>query len=362
MHRRQLGTVALAVASVGVALALAEAALRTLRPEATAPIEYPCFYEEDERFGFRYVPGATGRVAGHFEIDSTARINSLGFHDDEPLPPARSDWRLLAVGDSFTAGLNLDRSEVWTAVLERRLREGGHPTADVVNLGLDGTGTDVHLDLVRAFAPRFRPHTVIFAFYANDLLDVLHGRFRRECHRGFALSYQDDLQRLVLRKRVDTHLERAFLLAAFEHSYLARASLHAWFGPRNLFRMNFAQASLAELGIDDAVREGRRPRLRAAFDGIAAFAADCDCRVFVVPVPPRRALGGSLRVLRNQLGEIPLEVVDVVPAMERALRERGLAARDLFWVQDNHLNARGNELFAQALAEALSQAAAAPAP
>jgi hypothetical protein len=63
---------------------------------------YPCFYQEDARTGFRYAAGAEARVAGHFEIDSLARLNSLGFHDDEPLPPGRSAWRILAVGDVST--------------------------------------------------------------------------------------------------------------------------------------------------------------------------------------------------------------------------------------------------------------------
>ena len=33
--------------------------------------------------------------------------------------------RVLAVGDSFTAALNVARDEVWTAVLERTLRARG---------------------------------------------------------------------------------------------------------------------------------------------------------------------------------------------------------------------------------------------
>jgi lysophospholipase L1-like esterase len=359
---RRLPVLALLVASSGAALGLAEVAARVVSPAAASRVRYPCFYEEDARFGYRYIPGAEARVSAHFEIDQLARINSLGFHDEEPLPKDASEWRVLAVGDSFTAGLNLPRDAVWTAVLERELRAAGFASADVVNLGLDGTGTDVHRDLIEAFLPEFRPQTVVLAFYANDLLDVLHGRFRRECHRGYVLSYQDDLQRLVLRQRVDAHLEGTQLRALFEHSHLVRLSLHALLGNRNLYRMNFVQSSLAELGIDLPEREARRPRLRAVWEEVRALASRCGCRFVVVPVPPRRSLSGSRDVLVSQVGDVGLPIVDVVPSIERALDQKGLARGDLYWVHDNHLNAAGNELFGRAVAEALLSAAnAAPA-
>jgi lysophospholipase L1-like esterase len=304
---RRLSTLVLLLASFTAALLLAEATLRMLRPPAASVIHYPCIYVEDERFGFRYQPGAVGRVAGHFEIDNIVHINALGFYDDDPLPAGASELRVLAVGDSFTAALNLGQDEVWTAVLERELRERGHPSADVVNLGLDGTGTEVHRDLLRAFIPELRPDVVILAFYANDIDDVLHGRFSRECYRGYVLAFQDELQRMILRRRVEVHLDRRFARWLFDHSFLVRMLEFLRSGSRNLFRLHYVQPTLAELGIDD---------------------------------------------FRRWIGETELELVDAVPAMERMLAEDGRSASDLFWANDNHLNAYGNRLFALALAEA----------
>ncbi len=352
MNGRSLATAGLALAASVLALGLAESTLRVLAPPAASIIDYPCIYSPDERFGFRYRPGAVGHVAGHFEIDNTVQMNSLGFHDAEPLPPGASDLVVLAVGDSFTAGLNLPRDQVWTAVLERELRALGFASADVINLGLDGTGTDVHLDLLRAHAPAFPPRVVIVAFYANDPDDVAHGRFTRECHRGYVLSYQSELQRAVLEQRVDDHLERRLAGWAFDHSYGVRLVVHALQGPLNLFRLRFVQTRRADLGIDEARVREQAAQLRAAFAGLEAFARECDCRVVIAPVPPRRSLDGSRRVLGRWLGDAALPVVDVVPAMERMLAEDGRTPADLFWVHDNHLNAYGNRLFARALAQA----------
>ena len=41
-----------------------------------------------------------------------------------------------------------------------------------------------------------------------------------------------------------------------------------------------------------------------------------------------------------------------MPAIERMLAKDGSEPADLFWVNDNHLNAYGNRLFARALAAA----------
>jgi len=352
--RRGLGLRALALGAGALfALALAEAALRVLRPERLATIEYPCFYEPDAELGFRYRPSASGRVAGHFEIENLAVTNSLGFYDDEPLPAGEASPRILAVGDSFTAAMNVPRGDVWTAVLERRLRASGWPRADVVNLGLDGTGSDVHAALLAREIPRFRPDVVVLAFFANDFGDVLNGKFTRECHRGFVLSYQTPDQRRALASRVDAHLARGWQRFAFERSYLVRLATLASEGPRSLHHIQFAQPSAQELGVDEARRRAREPELERALDALARIARECRCRFVVAPVPAKSELGGSLRVFRERAAGRGFEILEVTPGIERELAARGLAPRDLFFVHDAHLGPLGNELFGAAVAEGL---------
>lgn len=334
------------------ALVLGEVLLRVLRPPQLAVVRYPCIYQPDPVLGFRYVPGASGRVAAHFEIDNPVETNTLGFYDDEPEAGDPSP-RVLAVGDSFTAAMNVPRPQVWTAVLERALRAAGSPRADVVNLGLDGTGTDVHADLLREYVPRLAPDTVLLAFYANDVVDVMRRRFQRECYEGFVLSYQTEAQREALRARIDAHRAKRARIWLHETSYLARLVASLRLPPTSPYRLELQQTSLAELGPEarDALR-GRR-RFRAALREIEAIAASCDCRVAVVPVPPRRTPDGSLDLWRRRAEGSRLEVIDVLPALARARERRGLVHEDLYFRHDNHLNATGNELFGEAVARAL---------
>jgi hypothetical protein len=353
--RRRFGIRALSlIMGTLLALGLGEALLRIARPERLATIEYPCFYEPDPELGFRYRPNASGRVAGHFEIENVAVTNSLGFYDDEPLAAGAASPRILAVGDSFTAAMNVPRSAVWTAVLERRLRASGWPQADVVNLGIDGTGTDVHAALIERELPRFRPDVVVLAFFGNDFADVLNGRFARECHRGFVLSYQSEAQRGELRARVDAHLAHGLHRFSYAHVYLVRLATLALEGPRSLHHIQFVQPSAAELGVDAASRRQREPALERALAALERSARDCGCRFVVAPVPAKAGLAGSLRVFRERAAGRSFEILDVAPVIQRALDERGLALEDLFFEHDAHLDALGNELFGAAVFELLA--------
>ena len=343
----------LALVSALASLAVAELALRALRPEPASFVHYPCFSVPDPRTGFRFAPGGVGRIAAHFEFDHEVRLDSLGFHDEEPLPDGAADPRVLAVGDSFTAALQVPRDETWVAQLERGLRSRGWPRADLVNLGLDGTGTDVNLELLREYVPRFRPRSTIVAFFANDASDVRDGRFTRECHRGYVLSYQDAAQRERLRAEVDAHLERRALRWLFDRSYLVRLALVAAEGPATPFRLNFRQPTRAELGLTPAEERRRERWPRESFEALARFAASCECGLVVVPVPARRELEASLGLARGLAEGLPLPIVDVLPRMRAALARDGRPESDLFVRYDAHLSAYGNRLFAEALADAI---------
>ena len=112
--RRRLGRAGLVLASVVLGVAIVEATLRVLRPVATAIVRQPCIYLEDPELGYRYQPGATGRVHRHFEIDNAVEINALGFHDVERSESPPAGPRILAVGDSQTAAITLATNETWT--------------------------------------------------------------------------------------------------------------------------------------------------------------------------------------------------------------------------------------------------------
>jgi lysophospholipase L1-like esterase len=342
------------LASAGIG----EAALRWVRPRAASEIHQPEIYEEDVLLGFRYRAGATGRVRRSFEIDERVRINSGGFPGPEPAAERGPGPRIAVVGDSFTAALYLDSPRRWLRVLERELRRRGLAGAELVNLGLDGTGTDVHLDIVRREWSRLRPDAVLLAFYGNDVEDVEHGRFRREGHRGYVLAYQTDSQRGELRRQVDgfeDHPLAGLLHRSFDHSYLVRAIVFALGGEHNLLRVNFRRPRLAEVLAARRERGATAPPLSAVFDDFDSLAEELGFALYVAPVPAKVDLHGSARMLARHVPRLDARLIDANPRIERELARRGLEAMDLFWRHDNHLNALGNEVFGRALAKPLAR-------
>ena len=328
--------------------------LRALRPRAVGFTRYPCIYEPDPVLGYRYAPGARDALYRMFEVDREVQINDDGLHDLARPATRNAGLRVAAVGGSFTAALALDPAESWTHLLEDELRRRVHPAAEVWNLGLDGTGTDVHLDVLRRWVPRLRPDAVLLAFYADDFDELAHGRFARECYRDFVLAFQNDEQRQDLRSRADDAAARRNLRWLFERSFLTRAILYGIDGPGNPFRLNYLLPS-AERVLGDRRDAGMRaPSPGAVFRDLADHAARHDYALLVVPVPTKSRLAGSAEVLRSRVPDPGVPVIDVSPRIEAALAREDRPAQTLFFEWDDHLNAAGNRAFAETLGAALT--------
>ena len=78
---------------------------------------------------------------------------------------------VVALGDSFTAGIPVSYDDAYPAVLERMLRDDSFDVR-VMNAGLGDTGPEQHLVLLTNYIlPRVDPDIVIWQFYANDSVD-----------------------------------------------------------------------------------------------------------------------------------------------------------------------------------------------
>lgn len=342
----------LLVASILSTAGVLEAVLR-----ATTPLRYsrsilPPVYVRDEQLGYRYAPGSSGRLCRNFEIDNLVRINSLGFHDIEhSRQSSETDPRILVIGDSFTAALHVGVSDGWTQTLQRGLRSVGHRSAEVVNLGLDGTGTDVHLAILKEYLPVFEPDLVILAFYENDADDVMRKRRFRECYGDYVLVFENDVQRDELRAFVEEHRPGSALAWLIDHSLLARA-MTFWHAGSLLLKTNFISPSMIGMPVEQETYE--TADIDAPFEGLLALSETHGFRLAVVPVPAREDPSTSVDALHGSLSSTlldRLEVVDILPGVQRLLGEDERTYRDLFWRYDGHLDGYGNRVFGTAMVE-----------
>ncbi len=135
-------------------------------------------------------------------------LNSLGLRN-QPVTesPADGDFRILAVGDSFTFGQGVKNDETYPRILERLLNERvGAAQCDVVNAGNCGANTANELDFLRYTGFKLQPNLVLVQFYLNDVfpprpkrtvVDEVMEKLTFPARRSYVLFLANDLFRTV---------------------------------------------------------------------------------------------------------------------------------------------------------------------
>jgi lysophospholipase L1-like esterase len=139
----------------------AEVALRLLRP---LPLSFG--YLSDEGVPI-HVPGLSG-VYRRSEFAAPVSFNSMGFRGEEfLLPKPSAEFRIVALGDSMTEGLQVSDDALFTRQIEVLSAERGL-NVDVANLGVSGYGTDAALLAFEVYGAALEPDLVIVFFCMNN--------------------------------------------------------------------------------------------------------------------------------------------------------------------------------------------------
>ena len=332
---------ALAAASALFVLLLAGAAELALRAASPAFLagsraRHPHVYSET--YGWALRPGAryTGRGG------ETITVNDRGYrgalHSGTPAPGVT---RIVMLGDSVTFGSGVSDGETFSQILDAR------PGLEVVNLGVDGYGTDQALLRLEHEGLALHPDVVVLNFCVrNDYFDnalpvaLYDGRSPKPYFtlaQGGVVLHDAHLAL--------THGQRA-AVAVMENSHLVGALLHGfgrapqsvgggrdeedWGERRNTVLADF----------DRATELTRRLILRAARSSAAAGAA------FVVLVhPDRRAWSGDAALVTpltsGGLGRTRLVL------MQGEYTARGLAFDEIMLDRLGHLSPPGHAVAAQ---------------
>jgi len=133
-------------------------------------------------WGLRYnQPGA--RYHHHSaDVDVAFRINAQGMRADRDYGYEKPAGvrRIICLGDSFTAGYEVEQQETFASVLERGLASRGY-RVEVLNAGVSGFSTAEELLYLERELWRYQPDVVVLSFFANDLADnVRTGLFKLE--------------------------------------------------------------------------------------------------------------------------------------------------------------------------------------
>jgi hypothetical protein len=131
-------------------------------------------------WGWGHRPGAAGWLQGclgnRSEWRTWIRINRHGLRGDDVPYERTGAFRVLVLGDSFTAAIQVDEQETFAKRLERRLAGSLESRVEVLNAGVSAWGTDNELEFYRHEGVKYRPDLVLLAFdTSNDVFESTRG-------------------------------------------------------------------------------------------------------------------------------------------------------------------------------------------
>lgn len=161
------------VVSCVLALLLAELAVRV------AGIGSDQLLRPDPLLGVRLIASKTGLSQGSC-YKAHASINDDGWRSGQvSLVKPDGVYRVLVLGDSFMAGLQVQDDEIFASAMERQLnRATAGRRIEVINFGVPSWGTDQEYLALREFGLSLKPDLVLLAFYAQNDVDGNYSALR----------------------------------------------------------------------------------------------------------------------------------------------------------------------------------------
>jgi lysophospholipase L1-like esterase len=280
-----------------------------------------------------YIPGSPFRFS-KTEFTHFREINSLGFTGGEFIAAkAPGEYRILALGDSFTEGLGTSADTTWVRVTEARLGEH-YPGRRVTSLNAGVSASDPYFEymLLKEKLHSFHPDLVIVVINTSDVSEIIV--------RGGSERFQPDG---TVSYSTGPSWERLYGL-----SYIWRAIVH------EVLDYNF----LLVKGRDLAARQREAVRLLGvALESIREFCRAHGMDLHIVSHPHRWELQqGSYDVpaydelMRRLEREPDLRFVDLVKYYAQHGIITAETAPKLYWPLDLHHNTNGYRIMGEAIA------------
>ena len=271
---------------------------------------------------------------GKKEFHYASSFNSINMRDMEhPLPKPFGEYRIASLGDSFTEGVGAPQDQTWPRLLQKMLPSVNGLRTRVMNCGVNGDDTVNELQTLRERVLAYKPDMVIVAVNRSDITDI--------ATRGG----QERIGRPFYRPPGSPWWE--FL---FGSSFLVRHFVQGILG------YDWTLKSSAELKAGDA------RALDTIYQTIMDFAhlsGERGFRLVAVFHPMKHELEKGDWPLDGLIGRLAGEkdilAVNLLEHYKAECAKSGVPASDIYWPIDLHHNARGYELFARGVAEAISK-------
>jgi hypothetical protein len=278
-----------------------------------------------------------------FTIDKPFTTNALGFRDEREVPvESHEELRILAAGDSMTAGIGVSNEETYARQLEALLSPHAAGIR-VLNAGVGGYGTWQELDLLNETRDLVNPHIVTLQVYWNDLYTkpatitpIVGG------HSGDSEGLLQEYLRVLKRSRVLLLLRERW------------ASLSNRLSPS----VDWTHRDLIYNGVNTPYVDKAYGEMEGYLKEFAALTARRIVPIVVIlpmpmqvrqPAPPPVHMQERIMAMAARAG---LRTIDLLPA----LRQAYVTNPDLYIPWDNeHFTPAGHLVVAETLRRYLSQ-------
>jgi hypothetical protein len=322
-----------------VVLAASEVVARVLDPRYLDRTRGLMVYSEDLGWGLR--PGFQGEV---HRVWTT--VNDQGQRGPEhPEEPEPGRVRVVMLGDSIAFGHRVLDDQTFSFLLERRTRRFG-----VVNLAVEGYGTDQELIQLERTGLRYRPDVVVLNFCLHN--DVINNR----------LLWDDQNERTP---KPYFLLEDEALRLHDEHvrlSPLGRTSQWLWDESHLYGRLGELLPPREEPPVKPGIVSDKPTATRLTFHLIhrmAELTAEAGARFLVLLHPDRWAFEQKRR-LPGRFEREPLMADIPIVNMGERYRERGLGRDEVLLDDQGHLTPLGHQIVAQEIEITLAAWSAGP--
>ena len=261
-------------------------------------------------------------------------VNSLGLAEREIShhKPA-GEFRIIALGDSFTEGIGTEYESTWVKTLERVLRVKAERNVVAINAGVRGSDPFFEYILLEEKLLPLHPDLVIVAVNVSDVGNVmLRGGFERFRPGG----------------RLRFSFEKPDWAWAYGSSYIFRAVIHDLLRyDHHLVKEDDAPSMRREAArtLEVALRAFRSLAEENGFDLIIAFHPDSG----ELKRGQYETAFGELVENTKRIGDTA--VIDVLDSWLTSGAASAASAQELYWPIDKHHNEKGYRLMGETIAD-----------
>jgi len=325
-----IGTCLLVLGGVEAFLRLSDNRLATY-PERNGS-SYLSLFRGQRTWLLTYLPGQAVRLRRP-EFDHIRNTSQIGLTNPSfPQGKTDNEYRIVALGDSFTEGVGTSEDTTWVRVLEKSLA-ARYPGRRIVSLnaGISGSDPVFEYQLLKEKLLPMRPDLVVVGMNYSDVNDMMI--------RGGRERFQPNG---TVRYRNGPAWEPLYAV-----SYITRLFVHNVLGYDNLLGLQDAMASRVQAAIRT---------LRTALDELRQLCDAEGVKLLVIahPVGPQITGGPDAsafqRLLRELENDPKIRFADLSKDYERDGTITKSNAGEFFWPIDRHHNERGYRVMGEAIA------------